>query len=126
MSRMLLTGNRAAAWGARLAKTDYYPAFPITPQTEIIEALAKRSRRTLERLEYKNVQVKHGDGFQGWPDEAPFDAIIVTCAPEEVPGPLLEQLKVGGRLVIPLGPQWRWQWLKVITRTGKEIGRAHV
>lgn len=84
---------------------------------EIVEPLAKRAAKDLARLGYQNVHVLAGDGFKGWPKHAPFDAIIVTCAPEEVPQPLIEQLKVGGRLVIPLGPQWVGQWLKVFTKT---------
>ncbi len=84
---------------------------------EIVEPLAKRAERDLARLGYKNVHVLAGDGFKGWPKHAPFDAIIVTCAPEEVPKPLIEQLKTGSRLVIPIGPQWVGQWLKVFTKT---------
>jgi len=70
---------------------------------EIIEPLAKKAHETLQRLGYKNVQVKTGDGYKGWPDHAPFDAIIVTCAPERVPAPLLDQLKENGRMIIPVG-----------------------
>ncbi|MHC4817088.1 MAG: protein-L-isoaspartate(D-aspartate) O-methyltransferase [Planctomycetota bacterium] len=82
---------------------------------EILEPLAKRAERTLHRLGYKNVQVRHGDGYQGWPDAGPFDAIVVTAAPRVVPEPLKAQLKVGGRLVVPVGD--RIQYLRVITRT---------
>src|SRR2546428_6959850 len=70
---------------------------------EIIEPLAKSAEVTLQRLGYKNVHVKAGDGYKGWPEFAPFDAIIVTCAPEHVPQPLTDQLKEGGRMVIPVG-----------------------
>jgi protein-L-isoaspartate(D-aspartate) O-methyltransferase len=71
---------------------------------EIVEPLGKRAAQTLQRLGYKNVQVKIGDGYQGWPEHAPFDAVIVTCAPNHVPQPLIEQIKEGGRIVIPVGP----------------------
>jgi protein-L-isoaspartate(D-aspartate) O-methyltransferase len=71
---------------------------------EIVEDLGRRSRALLKLLGYKNIHVRIGDGFQGWPEEAPFDKIIVTAAPEEVPQPLIDQLAVGGILVIPVGP----------------------
>jgi protein-L-isoaspartate(D-aspartate) O-methyltransferase len=70
---------------------------------EIVESLGKRAAATLQRLGYKNVAVKIADGYKGWPEHAPFDAVIVTCAPDHVPPPLLEQTKEGGRIVIPLG-----------------------
>ena len=70
---------------------------------EIIEPLAKTAEATLWRLGYKNVQVKAGDGYKGWPEHAPFDAITVTCAPDHVPQPLIDQLKEGGRMIIPVG-----------------------
>lgn len=70
---------------------------------EIIEPLAKNAEATLQRLGYKNVQVKIGDGYKGWPEHAPFDAITVTCAPDHVPQPLTDQLKEGGRMIIPVG-----------------------
>jgi len=73
---------------------------------EIIEPLAKTAQATLQRLGYKNVHLKVGDGYQGWPEEAPFDAIIVTCAPDKVPQPLVDQLKDGGRMVIPVGERF--------------------
>ena len=70
---------------------------------EIVDVLARRAAQTLERLGYENVFVKHGDGYKGWPEHAPFDAIIITAAPTKIPQPLLEQLKVGGHMILPLG-----------------------
>ncbi|TKS58456.1 MAG: protein-L-isoaspartate O-methyltransferase [Nitrospira sp.] len=70
---------------------------------EILEPLARQAEQTLAELGYKNVQVRVGDGYQGWPEEAPFDAIIVTAASDHVPQPLLNQLAVGGRLILPVG-----------------------
>lgn len=70
---------------------------------EIIEPLAKEASARLARLGYSNAHVKVGDGFQGWPEVAPFDAIIVTCAPDKIPPPLTQQLKDGGRMIIPVG-----------------------
>jgi protein-L-isoaspartate(D-aspartate) O-methyltransferase len=70
---------------------------------EIIEPLAKTAEATLQRLGYKNVFVKVGDGYKGWPQHAPFDAITVTCAPDHVPQSLIDQLKEGGRMIIPVG-----------------------
>ncbi len=70
---------------------------------EIVPPLADRARRTLTELGYDKVRVRTGDGYLGWPEAAPFDAIIVTCAPERIPPPLVAQLKDGGRMIIPVG-----------------------
>ncbi len=70
---------------------------------EIVEPLAARAKKTLAELGYDNVIVRAGDGYQGWPDESPFDAIILTAAPNHIPEPLLEQLAIGGRLILPIG-----------------------
>jgi protein-L-isoaspartate(D-aspartate) O-methyltransferase len=70
---------------------------------EIVEPLGKRAQADLQRLGYQNVHVRVGDGYRGWPELAPFDAIVVTAAPERVPQPLVDQLAVGGRLVLPVG-----------------------
>ena len=82
---------------------------------EIIAPLGRRAERLLQELGYTNVHVRIGDGYQGWPEHAPFDAIIVTAAPGHVPQPLVDQLAVGARLVIPVGD--RSQELRVITKT---------
>jgi protein-L-isoaspartate(D-aspartate) O-methyltransferase len=83
---------------------------------EIIPELAESAAARLETLGYTEVQVAQGDGYYGWPDQAPFDAILVTAAPDHLPGPLVAQLKEGGRLVIPIGPvggfQSLWKFVK--------------
>jgi len=83
---------------------------------EIIEMLGRRAADDLARLGYDNVTARIGDGYAGWPDEAPFDAILVTAAPEEIPEPLIEQLAVGGRMVIPVGAEDEVQILQVLSK----------
>lgn len=84
---------------------------------EIFDELGRRAAETLERLDYDNVSVRIGDGYQGWPEFAPFDAILVTAAPETIPEPLIEQLRPGGRMVIPVGPEYSIQSLQVLEKT---------
>ncbi|MBW1809101.1 MAG: protein-L-isoaspartate(D-aspartate) O-methyltransferase [Deltaproteobacteria bacterium] len=88
---------------------------------EIIGQLSARSAKVLERFGAKNVRLKVGDGFDGWIEQAPFDGIIVTAAPEKVPGPLVAQLKEGGRLVIPLGAKWDQHLKTYIKRNGRLV-----
>jgi protein-L-isoaspartate(D-aspartate) O-methyltransferase len=83
---------------------------------EINDSLAARAADTLKSLGYANVHVRPGDGFFGWPEEAPFDAIIVTCAVDRIPPRLLEQLAEGGRLILPLGDSRTTQTLTLITK----------
>ncbi len=86
---------------------------------EIVPELARRARETLQRLGYRNVKVLAGDGYRGWPSEAPFDRIIVTAAPDHVPQPLVDQLAVGGRMIIPVGDYY--QQMTIITRTERGV-----
>lgn len=97
-SRVLEIGTGSgyqAAVLAEIAKEVY--------SIEIVEALAKRAEETLDALGYESVHVRHGDGYRGWPDAAPFDAILITAAPPAVPEPLLAQLREGGNLIVPVG-----------------------
>jgi protein-L-isoaspartate(D-aspartate) O-methyltransferase len=88
---------------------------------EIVEALARRAEADLQRLGFTNVTVRAGDGHRGWAEAAPFDAIIVTCAPEEVPRPLVEQLRDGGRMVIPVGDLATGQDLYLLRKKGGKV-----
>jgi protein-L-isoaspartate(D-aspartate) O-methyltransferase len=92
---------------------------------EIIESLAKRADAALKRLGYNNVKVLAGDGYQGWPEHAPFDGIIVTCAPDHIPQPLVEQLRNGGRMIIPVGPPDNQQ-LYVLQKQGTKVEQKAV
>jgi protein-L-isoaspartate(D-aspartate) O-methyltransferase len=92
---------------------------------EIYGDLAESARKLLESLDYKNVHARTGDGYYGWEDEAPFDAIIVTAAADHIPPPLIKQLKPGGRLIIPLGSPFSIQQLVLVTKdlAGKVVER---
>jgi protein-L-isoaspartate(D-aspartate) O-methyltransferase len=87
---------------------------------EIVEPLGKRAARTLKKLDYKNVHAKVGDGYLGWPEAAPFDKIIVTCSPEKVPQPLVDQLRDGGLMIVPVGERYQ-QNLYLFRKRGDQL-----
>lgn len=118
-SRVLEVGTGSgyqAAVLAQLVKEVY--------SIEIVEPLADRAAADLKRLNYTNVFVRKGDGYQGWPEAAPFDAIIVTCAPEKVPQPLVGQLRDAGRMIIPVGPLYDQSLYLLEKKAGKVERRA--
>ncbi|MBM3500232.1 MAG: protein-L-isoaspartate(D-aspartate) O-methyltransferase [Armatimonadetes bacterium] len=92
---------------------------------EIVESLGRSADERLKRLGYPNVSVRVGDGYQGWPEHAPFDKIIVTCAPKQPPQPLVEQLKEGGVMVIPYGETWN-QNLHILRKRGGKVEEQSV
>ena len=96
----------------------------ITPNVfsvEIISELAQAAVERLQRLGYDTVQVRNADGYSGWQEHAPYDAIIVTAAPDHIPQPLVQQLKDGGRMVIPVGPVGGYQTLWRLTKEGDKV-----
>jgi protein-L-isoaspartate(D-aspartate) O-methyltransferase len=93
---------------------------------EILKTLAARAAHTLQTLGYDSVQVKAGDGYVGWPEHAPFDAILVTAAPDSMPAPLVEQLAPGGKLVVPIGRQGALQQLQVMTKNPDGTTRTEI
>ena len=117
-SRVLEIGTGSGYQGAVLTEftTHVYTV-------EIVEALAKSAKARLERLGYDVVEAQAGDGYHGWPEKAPFDAIIVTCAAGQIPPPLIKQLAPGGRMVIPVGGRFAVQSLMLIEKD--EDGAVH-
>ena len=93
---------------------------------EIIPELASTAAKRLHRLGYDNVVVRNADGFKGWPARAPFDVIIVTAAPEEVPPPLVDQLADGGRMIVPVGPTGQTQSLTLVTKKNGEVSKRQL
>ncbi|MGD9519253.1 MAG: protein-L-isoaspartate(D-aspartate) O-methyltransferase [Armatimonadota bacterium] len=91
---------------------------------EIVTELAEIAKKRLSELHFENVSVKAGDGYRGWPDYAPFDGVIVTCAPTNIPAPLIEQLKEGGRMVIPVGETGVQELYLLVKEEGKIVKRA--
>ena len=86
---------------------------------EIIQPLGQQARKLLKELGYEHIKVRIGDGYLGWPEKAPFDRIIVTCAPTDIPQPLIDQLAMGGRIVIPVGKIKQTQTMVVVTKDKK-------
>ncbi len=106
------SGYQAAVLG-ELARTVY--------TIEIVPELARGAAATLKALGYSNVRVRAGDGYAGWPEHAPFDRIMLTAAPEEIPKPLIDQLAPRGRLQAPLSEQGAVQWLTIVDKTPKGV-----
>ncbi|HEY5706578.1 MAG TPA: protein-L-isoaspartate(D-aspartate) O-methyltransferase [Terrimicrobiaceae bacterium] len=111
------SGYQAAILG-KVAKEVY--------SIEIVPPLAESARAILSKLGFENVYVRLGDGYLGWPEKAPFDAIIVTCAPDHIPEPLISQLKEGGRLVIPVGERGAVQQLVLLRKENGVISKANM
>lgn len=93
---------------------------------EIREGLARRAQERLRSLGYDQVHIRNGDGYFGWEEAAPFDAILITCAANHIPPPLIQQLKEGGRLIIPLGSTTYFQTLTLLTKKGGETHVQHL
>ena len=93
---------------------------------EIIPELADTATKRLRRLGYENAVVRNADGFKGWPARAPFDVIVVTAAPEDIPPPLIDQLADGGRMIIPVGPTGRTQSLTLVTKEDGDVSKRQL
>jgi protein-L-isoaspartate(D-aspartate) O-methyltransferase len=117
--RVLEVGTGSGYQTAVLA--ELLPAPNVVRSLEIVAELAERARRVLSELGYERVEVRVGDGALGWPEAAPFDRILVAAAPPEVPQPLLDQLAVGGRMVIPIGPMGGNQELELWRRVSDKV-----
>jgi protein-L-isoaspartate(D-aspartate) O-methyltransferase len=116
-ARVLEIGTGSGYQAAVLAELPGVEVYTV----EIVPQLAETVRQRLARLGYDEVRAKQDDGYYGWPEHAPFDAIIVTAAPDHLPQPLVEQLADGGRLVIPIGPPGSYQTLWKFVKTGQEV-----
>lgn len=110
-SKILEIGTGSGYQAAVLAELT-----PHVYSIEIIKPLLERTRNTLTQNGYTDIQLRHGDGYYGWPEAAPFDGIIVTCAAGHIPPPLLDQLAVGGRMLIPVGKRFGTQYLILVTK----------
>lgn len=100
---------------SRLAKEVY--------SVEIKEPLGKRAAQVIKELGYNNIKTRIGDGYEGWPEAAPFDAIIVTCSPSKIPQPLIDQLKEGGRMIIPIGTRHEQELIYLVKKNGKMLAK---
>jgi protein-L-isoaspartate(D-aspartate) O-methyltransferase len=113
---VLEVGTGSGYQAAVLAELGY-----VVYTIEIIEPLAAQAARRLGEMGYDGVHARQGDGYYGWEEEAPYDAIIVTCAPDHIPPPLIQQLKEGGRMVVPVGPPGGYQSLFLLTKENGEV-----
>ncbi|MCP4717333.1 MAG: protein-L-isoaspartate(D-aspartate) O-methyltransferase, partial [Deltaproteobacteria bacterium] len=93
---------------------------------EIVTPLAKKAEKLLQKLAYENITVKAGDGFDGWEEQAPFDAIILTCAVKKIPQPLIRQLQEGGRIILPRGGRFAVQNLIIGIKQGGRLKTKHI